>query len=280
MKNLIILFILCVFLQSGYSRENIPIRVASYNLRYENNHDGVNSWSNRKEHVKALIQFHDFDIFGTQEGLIGQLNDIAELRQYAFTGKGRDDGEHRGEHSAIFYKKDRFKLLASGDFWLSETPDKPTIGWDAQCCKRICSWGRFKDLKTKREFYFFCVHFDHQGVNARLQSGYLMVNKIKEIAGSAHVILVGDFNSPPETKQILYIQTILNDAYRITEQPPYGPFVTTNGFQTNPPLQNRIDYIFVSKQIKVLKYGVLNDTYDQKYPSDHFPVVAQVTINH
>ncbi len=188
MRKFLWLFALATFIvKISYAQKGNPIRVASYNLRYENPNDGENSWTNRKEHVKALIQFHDFDIFGTQEGLIGQLKGIAELQQYAFTGHGRDDGQDAGEHSAIFYKKDRFKLLNSGDFWLSQTPDKPTLGWDAQCCKRICSWGKFNDLKTRKEFYFFSVHFDHQGKEARRQSGYLMVQKIKEIAGKLPV---------------------------------------------------------------------------------------------
>lgn len=165
-----------------FAQKDAPITVATYNLRYNNKGDGINAWPNRKENVKALIQFHEFDLFGTQEALRGQLNDVAELNEFAFLGAGRDDGKEAGEHSAIFYKKDRFKVLQSGNFWLSETPDKPGKGWDATCCNRICSWAKFNDLKTKKDFYFFSVHFDHQGVEARRQSGKLMVEKIKEIA--------------------------------------------------------------------------------------------------
>lgn len=280
MRKFLWLFALVTFIvQISYAQKGSPIRVASYNLRYENSNDGENSWTNRKEHVKALIQFHDFDIFGTQEGLIGQLKGIAELQQYAFTGHGRDDGQEAGEHSAIFYKKDRFKLLNSGDFWLSQTPDKPTLGWDAQCCKRICSWGKFNDLKTRKEFYFFSVHFDHQGKEARRQSGYLMVQKIKEIAGKLPVICVGDFNSTPETEQIVTMQTILNDSREITKEPPYGPMGTTNGFRFEAPRDFRIDYIFVSSNFRVQKYGVLTDSYEQRYPSDHFPIMSEIVFN-
>lgn len=165
---------------ASFAQKTATINVASYNLRYNTPNDGVNAWPNRKENVKGLIRFHEFDIFGVQEALVGQLKDVAELTEFAYYGKGRDDGKEGGEHSAIFYRKDRFKLLKSGDFWLSETPDKPGLGWDAKCCNRICSWAQFEDLNTKKKFFFFNVHFDHQGVEARRQSGYLMVKKSRK----------------------------------------------------------------------------------------------------
>jgi len=252
------------------------ITVATYNIRYDTPNDGPNAWPNRKENVKALIRFHEWDIFGTQEGLRHQMNGIAELEEFAFIGKGRDDGKEAGEHSSIFYKKDRFKVLESGDFWLSETPDKPGKGWDATCCNRICSWAKFKDLHTKKEFYFFNVHFDHQGVEARRQSGFLMAKKIKEIAGNSLVVCTGDFNSIPETEQIKTMKSLLNDAHDVSAQPAYGPEGTFNSFQFEAKMQNRIDYIFVSNTAKVLKYGVLTDAKNQRYPSDHQPVVAKI----
>ena len=156
--------------QTEGSRIDRPVRVASYNIRYENNHDGDNSWSNRKESVKSLIHFHDFDIFGIQEGVINQVRGIAELEPYRWIGKGRDDGKEAGEHCAIFYKKERF------------------------------NW------------------------------------------------------------------------------PPYGPEGTTNGFKLDGPLKSRIDYIFVNNPVKVIKYGVLSDFQDQRFPSDYLPVVALVKI--
>lgn len=279
MKRIILALFVCICIQSAFAQKNTPVIVATYNIRYNNSHDSLNAWPNRKENVKALIRFHEFDIFGTQEGLIDQIKGISELEAYARTGHGRDDGKEAGEHSAIFYKKDRFKLLDSGDFWLSETPEKPGKGWDAKCCNRICSWGKFQDLQTKKTFYFFSVHFDHQGIVARKESGKLMVKKIQEIAKNAPVICVGDFNSTPETEQIQTMQTILNDSYKVTEAPPYGPVGTFNSFRFTAPMKNRIDYIFVSKGIKVLKYGVLTDAKDQRYPSDHQPVMIKAIIN-
>ena len=278
MKKYFLSFFVAILVTTGiYAQTNQPVTMATYNIRYNNPGDGENAWPARKEQVKALIRYHEFDIFGTQEGLIGQLNDLAEMDEYTFTGVGRDDGKQAGEHSAIFYKKDRFKLLDNGDFWLSETPDKPSYGWEAKH-RRICSWAKFKDHTSGKEFYFFSVHFDHQAVVAQKESGKLMVEKIKEIAGKNLVICVGDFNSTPETEQIQHMQTMLKDAYAISEMPPYGPVGTFNNFDFNAPMDKRIDYIFVSDHWKVQKYAVLTDSYEQKYPSDHQPVVAKVVF--
>jgi endonuclease/exonuclease/phosphatase family metal-dependent hydrolase len=256
----------------------VALRVASYNLRYNNADDGADAWPNRKEMVKNLVQHYDFDVFGVQEGLRSQLTDVAELPAYAFVGRGRDDGKEAGEHSAIFYKKARLQLLQTGDFWLSQTPDRPSLGWDATCCNRICTWARFKDLQSGQVFYFFSVHFDHEGVEARRQSGQLMVKKIKEIAQGAPVVCVGDLNSTPDTEQVKTLQGALGDAYQLTQRPAYGPVGTFNGFELTAPLRDRIDYIFVSRGSTVLDYAVLTDSMRGHYPSDHFPVVATVVL--
>ncbi|MVN76843.1 endonuclease [Hymenobacter sp. HMF4947] len=273
-----LLFSSFCFTQVALAKRAVPLRVATYNLRFNTASDGPDAWPNRKELVKNLVRYHDFDVFGTQEGLRGQLDGIAELPEYAFVGHGRDDGQAAGEHSAIFYKKARLHLLQSGDFWLSQTPDRPSLGWDATCCNRICSWAKFRDVQTKREFFFFSVHFDHQGVEARRQSGRLMVQKIQEIASNAPVICVGDFNSTPDTEQIQTMQTLLQDAFRSTKQPAYGPVGTFTGFKLDAPLLDRIDYIFVSKGSEVLDYAVLTDSVRGHYPSDHFPVLATIVL--
>ena len=276
MKHMYLTMVLLFVFNVAIGAETINI--ATYNIRYNNKGDGINAWPNRKEQVKALIRYHEFDIFGTQEGLIDQIKGLAEMEEYAYIGSGRDDGKEAGEHSVIFYRKDRFKLLESGDFWLSETPEKPSFGWDARSHKRICSWGKFKDLQAGVEFYFFSVHFDHQGVEARRQSGILMVKKMKEIAKNLPIICVGDFNSTPETEQIQTIKTFLNDSYEVTSMAPYGPVGTFNSFDYNAAMKTRIDYIFVSQQLDVLKYAVLTDSYDQKFPSDHLPVVVKLKL--
>ena len=276
MKNYLATLFALLLSISAFGQQDAEIRVASYNLRMDTPRDSMNAWPLRKENVKALIQYHDFDIMGTQEGFIHQLNDLLEMPGYAFVGAGRDDGKTAGEHSAIFYKTDRFEVVDSGNFWLSETPDKPGLGWDATCCNRIASWALFKDKKSKKEFYVFNAHFDHQGVVARKESGKLMVQKIKEIAKNKPVICTGDFNSTPDTEQIKGMSAFLNDSYSVTKMPPYGPVGTTNSFRFTAPMKNRIDYVFVSKDFVVSKYAVLTDAKDQRYPSDHLPVLANV----
>lgn len=279
MKRICLILLLTVlFVPFAQAQKNKPITAVAYNLRMSTERDGLDAWSKRKENVKALFRYHDFDIIGTQEGFKSQLQDLMELPEYAYIGKGRDDGKDGGEHSAIIYRKDRFKLLDSGDFWLSETPDKPGKGWDATCCNRIASWGKFKDLATKKEFYFFNAHFDHEGKVARLESAKLMVQKINEIAKGKTVILTGDFNSTPDSEQIQIMAAALNDSYKVTQQPPYGPEGTFTGFKFDADLTERIDYVLVSKNIDVLKYGVLTDYKHQRYPSDHMPVVTKLVI--
>ncbi|UBM60110.1 endonuclease/exonuclease/phosphatase family protein [Marinilongibacter aquaticus] len=278
-KSFSILLCLLAIGSLSFAQKKNELVVGSYNLRYNNSGDGENAWPNRKEMVKSLIRFHEWDIFGTQEALKGQLDDVAELPEFAYLGKGRDDGKDGGEHSAIFYKKERFDVLESGDFWLRENPDEPGKGWDATCCNRICSWALFKDNMSKKKFYFFNVHFDHQGVEARKQSGYLMEKKIKEIAGDkATVFLTGDFNSTPDTEQIQVLSKALNDSRKVTEEAPYGPEGTFNSFKFDAPMDKRIDYIFVSNHVEVLKYGVLTDALHKRYPSDHQPVMIKAVI--
>ena len=276
--RIVLILCACILCMPAVAQKKKEIRVAAYNLRLDTPNDGVNAWPNRKENVKALILYHDFDIVGTQEGFSHQLKDLCEMPGYAYIGAGRDDGLSGGEHSAILYKTGRFKLLDSGNFWLSETPDQPGKGWDPTCCNRICLWAKFRDAHTKKIFFVFNVHFDHQGVVARRESGKLMVQKIREIAGNSPVIFTGDLNSTPETEQVQTIQTILNDSYRVTVMPPYGPVGTFNGFRFDAPLNNRIDYIFVSPHFLVSKYAVLTDAREQRYPSDHMPVVADVEM--
>jgi endonuclease/exonuclease/phosphatase family metal-dependent hydrolase len=280
MRLIICILLSSLLLSQSVLAQQMPglLRVATYNLRMNTPNDGADAWPNRKELVKNLVRYHDFDVFGTQEGFRGQLTDLTELPGYAFVGKGRDDGKEAGEHSAIVYKKARLTLLQTGDFWLSQTPDRPSLGWDATCCNRICTWAKFKDVQTQREFFFFSVHFDHQGVEARRQSGKLMVQRIKDIAKNAPVICVGDLNSTPDTEQVKTLQALLHDSYLATAQPAYGPVGTFNGFKLDAALADRIDYIFVSAGYQVLTYAVLTDSMRGHYPSDHFPVEAEIVL--
>lgn len=279
LKSVLICLVLVMCGMSSAMANGSDLVVASFNLRMNTPRDGQNAWPHRKEMVKNLIRYHEFDLIGTQEGFRGQLDDILELTEFAATGSGRDDGKQAGEHSAILYRKDRFKLIASGDLWLSETPNMPGKGWDAKCCNRIVSWAKLHDVKAKKTFYIFNAHFDHEGVVARRESGKLVVAKIKEIAKSEPVILTGDLNSTPETEQVLLIKEHLRDAFDISTTPVYGPVGTFNAFKIDAAPQNRIDYIFVSKHFQVSKYAALTDSLNGRFPSDHFPVVAQIKFS-
>lgn len=262
--------------QSGFS--GLHLRVASYNLRLDTEHDGVNAWPNRKEEVAALIRYHGMDIIGTQEGYKHQIEFLCEETGYDYYGGGRDDGIDAGEHAAILFNREKFSVLDSGNFWLREMPDEPGLGWDATCCFRICSWVQLLDKASGRAFYVFNTHFDHQGVIARQESAKLLINRIREIAGDNPVICTGDFNSNPETIQIQQISKVLKDTYFHSETPAYGPVGTFNGFKWDAALENRIDYIFVSQQFRVMKYAALTDSKNQRYPSDHLPVVADLFL--
>ena len=269
------LVLLCGVTTLAYAQQ---LTVGSYNVRFDNPGDTGNLWKDRAPVVAELIRFHDFDVFGTQEALKNQLDDINKaLPQYARYGAGRDDGKEKGEHSAIFFKKDRFKLLDKGDFWLSETPDKPSLGWDATCCNRIASWVYLQDLDTKKKFYFFNVHYDHQGVQARKESSKLILRKIKEIAGKEPVILTGDFNGDhaSEWYQTLANSDLLKDTYKEVAH-PYANNASFNGFKQQSDRNEIIDHIFVTDDFKVNKWGILTDTYHGKFPSDHFPILVEM----
>ena len=256
------------------------LTVGTYNIRYDSPGDSGNLWVDRGPVVANLIRFYDFDILGTQEGLKNQLDDIENsLEYYARYGSGRDDGKDKGEHSAIFYKKEKFTLLDSGDFWLSETPDKPSLGWDATCCNRICSWVYLEIKSSHKKFYFFNAHFDHQGVIARKESSKLVIRKINEIAGGAPVIFAGDLNGSRETEwyhTIASSQT-LTDTYSSTNH-PYANNGSFNGFGRNLGTKDIIDHIFSTQHFETHRWGVLTDTYDGKFPSDHFPILAEVSL--
>lgn len=253
-----------------------PMNVASFNLRYDNPQDGANAWPARKEMVKALIRYHEFDIVGTQEGLAGQVADLATMEEFDHVGVGRDDGKQAGEHSAIFFRKSRFALLDKGDFWLSETPDRPSLGWDATCCHRIVSWARLRERASGRVLYVFSAHFDHEGVVARRASADLLLRKIAEISRGEPAICMGDFNSTPDTPQMQAMAATMRDAYQTSRTPPYGPVGTYNGFRFDAPMRDRIDYVFVDRHFEVLTYAALSDSLQGRYPSDHHPVVARV----
>ena len=276
MRRFSFLLVCSLFFLEGFSQN---LTVGTFNLRYDNPRDSGNLWKDRQPIVAALIRFHEFDILGTQEGLLNQLDDLqAALPAYSYYGLGRDDGKEGGEHSAIFYRTAKFNLLNKGDFWLSETPEKPGPGWDARL-NRICSWVQLQDKQSKKTFYVFNVHYDHQGVQARKESSKLILAKIRQIAGRQPAILTGDFNGghTAEWYQALAESGVLKDSYTAAND-PYASSGSFNGFGSTVGSKEIIDHIFVTPQFQVKRYGILTDTYHGKYPSDHFPVLVNLSI--
>lgn len=282
--------------------------VGTYNIRYKNQGDSVKGerWSKRCQVMCDQINFMSPDIFGAQEVLHSQLVDMLNgLDGYDYIGVGRDDGKTAGEYAAVFYKKDRLRLLDHGDFWLSETPDRPGLGWDAACV-RICTWGKFTRMTATNDeaFYFFNLHMDHVGVVARREAAKLIVSKVREIAQGAPVIITGDFNvdQKDEIYSIFVQSGLLKDSYQSARQ-RFAENGTFNAYDINIYTDSRIDHVFVSPEVQVESYGILTNsywvpnessselrkaadapqeisfsTYTRRQPSDHYPVFVRLKL--
>ena len=250
--------------------------VMTYNIKYDNPDAGMNAWDARKEQVVSQILFYEPAVFGIQEGLHHQVSYLKEqLPGYDYIGVGRDDGHTAGEYSAIFYNSRLLEVVRHHTFWLSDTPEQPSVGWDA-AMERICTRALLKNKKSDKPFWIFNTHFDHVGEKARLQSARLILDKIRELnTGGVPVVLMGDLNAGPSDPPIRAISAEMKDSRLATRTPAFGPEGTYNGFHFNRPVTRRIDYIFVDG-VQVLKYGVLSDPEDLHYPSDHFPVLARI----
>lgn len=260
----------------------------TFNIRYDEPRDGVNAWPKRKEIVASMIRFHKADLVGVQEALKRQMDDLeALLPEFAWIGVGRGDGKTAGEYSAIFYRKARFKSLESATFWLSETPNVPSTGWDASLA-RIVTWAKLQDLTTGKIFFLFNTHFDHRGVVARKESARLLLSRVNQMAPDLPVVVTGDFNFTEDADgyQILIgknpqesanPKAILRDTRYVSQHGHHGPTSTFNEFKALVP-GKKIDYVFVKGNIRVIQHGVLSDTWDGRFPSDHAPVLAEIVI--
>lgn len=256
------------------------IKVMTYNIRLDLKSDEINAWSQRKDFFTAQLQFYSPDIFGIQEALPNQVSDIsAALPGYTHVGVGRD-GNNTGEASSIFFKKKRFVIKDSGTFWLSETPDTVSKGWDA-AYKRVCTYAQLLDKKTKKQFWVFNTHLDNEGELARTKGLELILSRMQSM-NTMHfpIILTGDFNTEPSAPRIQLLKTKMTDTREASVQKPFGPSGTFNGFKHNEPVTMLIDYIFISKETNwiVNKYAILSDSKDLRYPSDHLPVFVELNI--
>ena len=277
------LLIIIGFIVSINARSQ-ELNVMTFNIRYNTKNDSLNAWSYRKDNAASQVQFHNVHILGVQEALHDQIMDLSRsLTKYKYAGVGRDDGKTKGEYSAIFYDTTRLKLMESSTFWLSLTPEVPgSKGWDANIT-RVVTWAKFRDVSTKRIFFFFNTHFDHIGQEARRESAKLIKQKVKDIAGVNPVIITGDFNAHPsdEPIKILVDQNDQNkfiDTKGVSVTPHYGPEGTFNGFGPKERDSEPIDFIFIKGKWKVLQHATLSQTWGGRFSSDHFPVFAKLSF--
>jgi endonuclease/exonuclease/phosphatase family metal-dependent hydrolase len=247
------------------------ISIMSFNIRYDEAADGDNQWSNRKEACLKMWRTTQPSIVGIQEGLHHQVNFLKDnLPDYDYVGVGRDDGQTAGEHAAIYYLSNDYELLESNTFWLSETPDIPSIGWDANNY-RIVTWAHFKDRKHNQSIYVFNAHFDHKGKVARKESAKLLLEKIKEIAiNDAPIFIIGDFNAwisnslfKPITKEYYDARRFANFTDNKKSFNLWGKWYANWS----------VDYIFY-KNMDALSFRTVVEDYGVPYISDHYPLIT------
>ena len=254
------------------------LEVVSYNIRYDNSQDGENQWDIRKETLASYLLKSSSDIIGMQEVLNNQLADLSNLlKEYKYVGVGREDGKTKGEYSPIFYRKSKLKVLMSSTFWLSETPQKISVGWDA-ALERICTYALFIDRKSKKQFWVFNTHFDHLGQIARSESVNLILEQISILNVNDYPILItGDLNLTPETLPIKKFQSNLNDVLSDLNlnDPKYGTF---NGFDITKDAKRRIDYIFQKGFRALSAEHIWIKTPKGLWASDHHPVYLKCSF--
>ncbi len=261
--------------------ESVPLRIMSYNIRYDNPNDGIHRWDYRKNEVSKVLLKYSPDIIGIQEAEKHQLNFLDKaLSHYSWVGVGRDDGKEKGEYTAIFYNIHRIKVLEDSTIWLSPTPKIPSKGWDADL-NRTATWVKCKDRISGQVFAVINTHYDHQGEMARLNSSILIKKTLKRFTNGLPFILTGDFNMEPDSGPFQLITELsapprIYDTQDISFHEHQGPNGTFNGFGYKDTSLRKIDYIFVGEGVKVLTHRHVSDRYGENAISDHFPVVVDL----
>jgi len=273
MKKILSFFFLLLFALSAFSQGDGEIAIMSFNLRYSNGQDSLNHWRYRKEAVVKMINTTAPDVIGFQEALYDQVLYLdTNCIQYRRVGIGRDDGNKEGEFAAIYFLKKRFAVVDSGNFWLSETPDVPSLGWDA-ACKRIVTWVHLEDTLLDNEFYIFNTHFDHAGTIARKESALLLLKKIEELAYcfENNIFITGDFNTGSDDPIFLPLKKYFKSARDVA--PVTDKSFTFNDFGKTEEPAMVIDHIWFTKPVPV-EFKVLNKNFGVSYISDHYPVLS------
>jgi len=278
MKTKLVLFI-TILICANYSYAQLNSAM-TFNIRLNIDSDKENNWHFRKAESVDLIKFYAPDVMGVQEATPHQMDYLdSSLTNYSFVGVGRDDGKRGGEFSALFYNNQKLKVIESSTFWLSETPDKVSFGWDA-VCRRVCTYALLENKQSSKRVWVFNTHFDHKGEKARLESMNLIILKIKKhTKDGSPVVFMGDLNMTPEHVSIQAISKLMKDAYKISQIKHYGPTGTFNGFNPQIKVDRRIDYIFV-KDLRVKKHVHIADRrINNLCISDHFPVMVEFVNN-
>ncbi len=279
MKALLLSCILS-FCTLGSSFAQSNVKLMSYNIRYDITTSNASPWTERQTAIAGQIKRFDAEIIGMQEVLDHQREQLlTDLPGFVSIGVGRDDGKKAGEYSPIFFKEERFRLLTSGTFWLSPTPDMPSKGWDA-ALNRICTYAQFVDLQSKDTFWVFNTHFDHVGETARMKSAELILQKIKEVTKGTNqaVIFCGDLNLNDDHSTITFVQSQLKDALLVSKHLQSKMNRTFNNFDLTTPASKRIDYIFINTYMSVQTFETIVEPFGVSYPSDHFPILAKLKI--
>jgi len=270
----ILLIGLILFLNiSSCSKRYEQVNIMTFNIRLDTENDGINKWDNRKDGVISLIKNNKVDILGIQEGLPNQIEYLSkELKGYSLIGEGRNGGNN-GEYSAIFYNSKKVTLLESETIWLSETPEIPSIGWDA-ALNRIVTMGVFTLKDSSKKMIVYNTHFDHIGEIAREKSIDVILNHIKKNGFlKKELIVMGDFNAEPSDTPIKQLDKFLDDSFDEDIDKPYGTF---SGFKIDSKLKKRIDYIFI-KNIDIIQYKHIKTRLSSNlWPSDHLPIMISI----
>ena len=266
-------------------KEKDKLKVITFNIRYDNPGDGINAWPGRAGLVCDFLKTEKPDLFGLQEALWYQYEDVdSALSGYSSVAAGRDDGKRRGEMNPAFYNVNRFDFVRSKTFWLSETPEKPgSKGWGASL-PRIVSWVELKDKVTKESLFYFNTHFAHDSDSARVMSSAILLSEVKKIAGKSNFVITGDFNMIPQSRAYSILteedrsRPFLVDTYIISKTAPEGPEQTFNGWSDRQE-GRRIDYIFARNGVKVYNISTLAIKEGSVFISDHWPVRAVISLN-
>jgi endonuclease/exonuclease/phosphatase family metal-dependent hydrolase len=254
-----------------------PLNVMTFNIRYGTANDGENHWLKRRDQLLAMLRELQPDIIGLQEALHGQIDEIlAAVPGYAYVGVGRSDGRRAGEYAAILYRSARLQVRRSDTFWFSDTPAVIASKTWGNTIERICTWAYFEDAQGT-PFYVYNVHLDHHSQPSRERSASLLLDRIAGRAPDAPVIVTGDFNAGEQNRAILLMRGKLRDTFREC-RPDAEEVGTFSGFTYGNTRGDKIDYVFVSKDVEVLDADIVRASRDGRYPSDHFPVTARVTM--